>query len=179
MTRIILGALSACALGAAMAWSAAAMRIDDIRSAHAAEIASLRAAETDRLLRQADAWRSEVERRAALADDIDRQRAAEIDRQARQLQETHNALKTATTGRPCLGGAALRVLDHAAGLRPPAVPAGALQAAAAGPAADPPDGDAYASDADVAGWIATAADLYEQCRGRVDDIRHYDDGGGE
>jgi hypothetical protein len=175
--------------GFGMAWNWQANNIDALTSAHAAEIARLHEAETKMLLDQAALWRAEIKRKADLADVIDTHRVAENARQARELKETKDALKAATTGRPCLGGAALRLLDQPAGLRPAAgaeslLPAGALQDRAARPAADPAhqgegDGDEYATDTDIAGWIATARDLYEQCRGRLDDIRRYDDGGGQ
>lgn len=94
-----------------------------------------------------------------------------------KLQETEHALKNATTDRPCLGGAALRVLDHATGLRPP--PAGAAEGRPAAAAADPQDEEEVATDTDVAGWIAVAGDYYERCRARIRDIRCIDDGGCE
>lgn len=181
--------LACLAIGAAAAGGWQGLRIDALTSAHDAEIARLHEVETKRLLGQAEIWRDEVKRKADLADDIDRARAATTVRQARQLKETQDALNAVTTGRPCLGGAALRVLDQPTGLRPAAgaalLPAGALQDPAARPATDPArqgqagDGDEYATDTDVAGWIAEARDLYEQCRGRLDDIRRYDDGGGQ
>lgn len=181
--------LACLAIGAAAAGGWQGLRIDALTSAHDAEVARLHQQETKRLLVQAEVWRAEIQRKADLADDIDRARAAATARQARQLKETQDALKAVTTGRPCLGGAALRVLDQPTGLRPAAgaalLPAGALQDPAARPAADPAhqgqagDGGEYATDTDIAGWIATARDLYEQCRGRLADIELYDDGGGQ
>lgn len=176
--------LACLAIGATAAGGWQELRIDALLSAHDAKIARLHDVETKRLLDQAESWRAEVKRKADLADDIDRKRAAATARQARQLKETQDALKAATTGRPCLGGAALRLLDQSAGLRPAAgasiLPAGALQDAAARPAADSAhQGGDYATDTDIAGWVAVARDLYEHCRGRLDDIRRYDDGGGQ
>jgi len=124
-------------------------------------------------LDQAEAWRKEVARRQALADDIDRKAAARERELTTKLQETQNALKTATRGRPCLGGAALRVLDQATGLRSPA-PAGALHGRTAAAAADSEDEEA--SDTDVAEWIAVAGDYYERCRARIRDIRRHESG---
>lgn len=125
------------------------------------------------LLDQADAWRQEVLRRQALADDIDRKAAARDRELTTKLQETQHALKTATRGRPCLGGTALRVLDQATGLRPPES-AVALHGGSAAAAADPEDEEA--TDTDVAGWIAIAGDYYERCRARIRDIRQYESG---
>lgn len=109
------------------------------------------------------------------ADRIDAAAAIRTANLERTLQETKDALKTATHNRPCLGGPALRLLDHATGLQPgtaePAL-AGPLHTGSAGPAADPEDeGEDYATDTQVADWIAGAAVLYEKCRARIRDIR--------
>lgn len=129
------------------------------------------------LLDQADAWRLEVERRQRLADDIDRKAAARDRELTTKLQETQHALKTATRGRPCLDGDALRVLDQATGLRPPE-PAGPLHGRPAAAADHSEDGaeDEAATDTDVAGWIVIAGDYYERCRARIRDIRQFEDG---
>jgi len=125
------------------------------------------------LLDQAEAWREEVERRQALADEIDRSAAARERELITKLQETQHALKTATRGRPCLDGTALRVLDQATGLRPPE-PARTLHGGSAAAAADPENEEA--TDTDVAGWIAVAGDYYERCRARIRDIKQFEAG---
>lgn len=123
------------------------------------------------------------------------QREASLDE---KLQETHRALKTATLGRPCLGGDALRLLDQSPGLRAPAGPpdggraapaadssslrAGGIGGGAAQGDGPPPvprpegGGDWMASDTDVADWIATAGRYYQRCRNRLADIRAYEAG---
>lgn len=108
------------------------------------------------------------------AEAIDRAAAGRDREMNAKLKETEHALDRATRGRPCLGGAALRVLDQSAGLRPPARTAhpGPLPGGSAAPAADPEN--AEATDTDVAKWIATAGVLYEACRERIRDIRCYD-----
>lgn len=79
---------------------------------------------------------------------------------ARRLQENlDDALRRATTGRACLREPALRLLDHATGLR------AVLPAAASGAAAT--DGR-VASDTDVARWIGRARHDYDECRRRLD-----------
>jgi hypothetical protein len=103
-------------------------------------------------------------------------------------RERDDAIKLATTGRPCLRGAALRVLDGAPGLRVAAVPAPAASAAAAdgaaaadpgdaGTAGDPGAGagtaDYQATDTAVARWILAAGAQYEVCRGRLDALIDY------
>lgn len=71
-----------------------------------------------------------------------------------------NALPTATTGGPCLGGPALRLLDGATGLRVSGLPKAASGAAAA-------DG-AVATDTDITGWALDAGAQYATCSARLD-----------
>lgn len=117
------------------------------------------------------------------ADAIDTAAAARDAIQTKQLQETQHALKTATRNRPCLGDAALRVLGKSPGLRlGAAVPEtpGPLHDGSAAAAADPAhEGDEegnYSTDTQIADWIAVAGDLYERCRGRIRDIRAWNEG---
>lgn len=121
------------------------------------------------------------------ADAIDKAAAARAAAQTAKLQETQHALKTATRNRPCLGNAALGVLGQSPGLRlGPAVAEtpGPLHDGPAAAAADPAhqgdeegdeEGD-YATDTQIADWIATAGDLYERCRSRIRDIRAWSEG---
>jgi hypothetical protein len=176
--------LACIAIGAAAVGGVQELRIDALTSDHEAEIDRMHAEETKRQLGLAAAWRAEAERKAALADDIDRKRAAENLSLARQLQEKKNALAAVTFGRPCLGHAALGLLKQPAGARPglDAMRPGSLPDGPAGPAADQADqaaaaGDDYATDTAVADWIADASSLYEQCRNRIRDIRCYTGGG--
>ena len=134
-----------------------------------------RAAERNRLLGE---WQARVLDEVERADRIDSAAAQRATRLDKVLQETRHALKTTTAGRACLGGAALRVLDHAPGLRAPAPDpaAGALHDGSARAAADPAgeEFEDIATDTDVAGWIADAGALYERCRDRIRDIRAYE-----
>lgn len=78
------------------------------------------------------------------------------------LQETQDALRKVTTGKPCLSGAAVRLLNESNGLKAavPAVPSG-----------EPARADAaVATDTDVAQWVAYAIRSYDTCRGRLDAI---------
>lgn len=154
------------AIGFGAAWSWQGSRAE-------ARVLAIENKRQQELLDQADTWRKEVERRQALADDIDRKAAARDRELTTKLQETQHALKTATRGRPCLGGTALRVLDQTTGLRPPES-AVALHGGSAAAATDPEDEEA--TDTDVAGWIAIAGDYYERCRARIRDIRQYESG---
>lgn len=79
---------------------------------------------------------------------------------ARRLQENlDDALRRATTGRACLREPALRLLDHAAGLRADLPPPAGGAAAAHG---------RIASDTDIARWIGRARHDYDECRRRLD-----------
>lgn len=74
--------------------------------------------------------------------------------------EAHHAITQVTTGKPCLGPAALRLLDSAPGLGVNGLPTTTGGAAAA-------DGR-VALDSDIAGWAVDAGAQYEVCRARLD-----------
>lgn len=86
-------------------------------------------------------------------------REAQIDQLTR---EKIHAINRLTTGRACLGAAAVRVLNQPsdtapAGLEPvPETPSGAAAT-----------GGAFATDADVGNWAATARAEHEICRARL------------
>jgi hypothetical protein len=88
-----------------------------------------------------------------------------------QRGELNHALNQATTGRPCLGAAALRLLNQAPGIsvdQLPTAPSGAV-ATGASLASDSGDSTAPAStDTQVASWIADAGSAFEVCRTRLD-----------
>lgn len=159
--------------GFAAAWSWQGSRGD-------ARVSAVEAGHAQEKIRQDAAWRKDIERRQARADAIDRA-AAERDRTLNaKLKETQHALTTATLGRPCLGGAALRLLDQSTGLRPPtpAELAGTLYGGSAAAAADSESAgdEVFATDSGVSEWIAVAGDYYERCRARIRDIRQYESG---
>lgn len=81
------------------------------------------------------------------------------------LQETQYALRKTTTGKPCLSGATVRLLNDPAGLRSAELPSAAGQPAGADAAA--------ASDTDVALWAAFARRSYDTCRGRIDALNEF------
>lgn len=149
--------------GAAWSWQGALgeVRVADVRLDHSQDALD----QATKLVGKIRAGQARADRITTAAA----QREAVLDE---KLQETHRALKTATRGRPCLGGDALRVLDQSTGLRaPPSQPDGGRAA----PSADP-QGDAEATDTDVADWIATAGRYYQRCRDRLADIRAYEAG---
>jgi prophage endopeptidase len=93
-------------------------------------------------------------------------------------QESQDAIKTATTGRACLGSAAIRVLNAAPGMSTKLTStSGAV--AANGPIAAPADdagsaapdnGDEFATDTQIGSWAIDAAAQYETCRTRLDKL---------
>ncbi|TXI17650.1 MAG: hypothetical protein E6Q67_12780 [Roseateles sp.] len=114
-------------------------------------------AETGRLA--ARAATRQLEAAQQRGDQLTRQLAT-AERQIQTLTtEKRDALKKATTGRACLGTAALRVLDGAAGIRVAGLPAAAGGTAAA-------DGR-VATDSDIGQWALDAGAQYEQCRERL------------
>ena len=97
----------------------------------------------------------------ALTADLIKARA-----EADTLQEQlHEALARQTTGRPCLGGGALRLLDRAT------QPASKLPAPAGRPAAA--DAEPVATDTQVAQWAAGAYHQYAECARRLDALIDY------
>lgn len=129
--------------------SIAAVELDALRAAHATEkmvangqaLAALLAAQ-----RRGDALSAELQ-------------AATESTQALQDQ-LHDALARVTTGRPCLGGNALRVLDRAAR------PAADVPPAARVP--DAADAASTATDTQVAQWANAAYGQYATCARRLD-----------
>ena len=94
-------------------------------------------------------------------------RQADINQLAR---EKRDAINKVTTGRACLGGPALRVLNSAPGLsvRGIAPTVGGTAAAGAAAAAYTDIGDIVSTDTDIATWAVDAGAQYEVCRARLD-----------
>ncbi|QPF74224.1 hypothetical protein G8A07_15725 [Roseateles sp. DAIF2] len=129
------------------------------RSQHRAEMAELRSstAEVQRLAARAAVHR--LQDAQTRGNELTLQ-VAERDRQISTLtQEKRDALKKVTSGRACLGTAALRVLDGSPGLRVADLPPATSSVAAA-------DGP-IATDSDIGQWSIQAGGQYEQCRKRL------------
>jgi hypothetical protein len=109
------------------------------------------------------AARAAAERAARAADAALAQRDARIAALSAETRRLRRDIHKKTTGRDCLDAAAVRVLGTAPGI----LPQGAPDAAGAHAAA--------ATDTDIAEWILDAAELYEQCRARIDAIRQWDE----
>jgi hypothetical protein len=100
-------------------------------------------------------------------------RQADINQLAR---EKRDAIHQVTTGRACLGGSALRVLNSAPGLsvRGLAPTVGGVAATGAAPATDTDIGgvgditNIVSTDTDIATWAIDAGAQYEVCRARLD-----------
>ncbi|MCA0175219.1 MAG: hypothetical protein LCH73_02860 [Proteobacteria bacterium] len=116
----------------------------------------------------------------AAADRANAQVADLLITNERLKQEAAHALANVTTGRACLGAAAVRVLNRAPGLTVAAVPgaaapAGGADAAAATAAADPIDAqdEAIVTDTAIGQWAIQAGALYEAARARHAGLTDY------
>lgn len=183
-TRLVclLAVVLAAVLGtAAWAWHAAQDDLLKLRT-------ELRA--TQARASQAEAALAETERLRAAGDALTHRLAAAEAARATAYKERDDAILRATTGRPCLRGDALRVLDGAPGLSLAHLPgaAGSAAAAHAAAAADPAaagagagapgaaergadtgaDTSATVTDTGAARWMLAAGQQYEACRARLD-----------
>lgn len=129
------------------------------RGAHQAERAELKATQAESARIAATAALRELEDARRRGDALTEQlRGSE--RQIEVLsKEKSDALKRSTTGRACLGTAALRVLDTAPGLRVAGMP----QATGSAAGADGP----VATDTDIGQWSIAAGAQFERCRERL------------
>ena len=108
----------------------------------------------------ADLWRAEVERRQAVADDLQRQLAVAENRTRTIYKEIIREIPAATLGRPCLSDDALGLLDRFQSLATPSLglPATASESAGASGTA--------ATDTQVAQWAADVIEQHERERAR-------------
>ena len=135
-----------------------------------AELATQQAAFSLEKLRASERSTQVLQAAAARGDALSTTLLAGQARRDHLNRSRRDALPTSTTGGPCLGAAALRLLDGAPGLSVSGLPAAPGGAAATGGAvathAD--DGGVFASDRDVTGWALDAGARYESCRERLD-----------
>lgn len=175
---ILIGAAAAALVG----WAGAGVqtwRLHSETAAHARDVAAWADEERERaealgevLKRQAD----EFAEQAALSLRLGQWLADKEAERLKAKQETKDAIARTATGRTCLDDSLLGVLNGTANGRPqlpPATPAPGRLAddgAGTGGAAPHPDDEAteeVATDADVAGWIEDARELFASCSGRV------------
>lgn len=139
-----------------------------------AQLAELRREQAERMEKVERVARVRLQAAQARGDELTVRLTAANEAATTLQKELDDALSKVTIGRPCLGGAALRVLDRAPGIAPAGLPAPAGVAAAAdaghptAPAAQPAgdEGDA-ATDTDVARWALHAAGEYGECTRRL------------
>jgi hypothetical protein len=152
------------ALVLASALFAAGWAVEDWRMS--AEISDLKAqqAESDRQVTALNTQRlvEGIRRGEALQT-----RVANNENQLEQLtQEKSRETQRLTTGRPCLGGAAVRVLNA----RTLPASTGAIPETASDPLSA---NDGFASDTDIGLWIGQAQRAYDACRGRLNAIADF------
>jgi hypothetical protein len=108
----------------------------------------------------ASLWQQEVQRRQAIADELQQQLAA-TETQTRTLyKEVIREIPAATLGRPCLSGDALRLLDRFPAARESSFQLPETASESAGTA------EAAASDTQVAQWAADVIEQHERERAR-------------
>lgn len=131
----------------------------------AATAANTKAAETEkRLIQEALDQRTELQANANKAGEVlatsEKERA--LDNEAFQER-----IKAATTGRACLGGRAVALLNER--VRHSNASSGSAKSAETSGPGNPPGEDAaeVATDTNIASWAASAQDLYSKCTGRL------------
>lgn len=104
----------------------------------------------------------------ARGDGLSAALSATEDQLAQRTQEVQHALQKVTTGRACLNGATVRVLNHTeqptAGTVPEATGASVTESGA------------IATDTDVAGWIGGTQGKYNTCRSRLNTLIDFEQG---
>lgn len=130
-----------------------------------AEIADMKAEQSASAARAAQAALSRLVVERQRGDRLVNQLAAlETDLKTLNEEKDH-AIRRLTVGRPCLGGAAVRVLNGTDPRPAAAVPT---------PASQPADADGgFATDTDVGLWIGNAQRAYRTCQGRLKAIADF------
>ena len=112
---------------------------------------------------------------ATLNDELTRQLNGWANTLTAFAEEKQSEIDKLVTGRPCLSGDVVRVLNRTLDKQQPRpLPqAGGLVLRPDAPAAAGADDGRYATDADVAGWIGQCQRSYDTCRGRLDAIADF------
>jgi electron transfer flavoprotein alpha subunit len=129
--------------------------VNDIKNA---DIAALKAAHAQQQAAAEAAARQRLEEATARGDDLAARLAKTETALNQKTLEVSREIARVTTGRPCLGAAAVRLLNN------PRDDIVAVPQTASQPDAE--DG-AVATDTDIANWIANAQGQYETCRARL------------
>lgn len=108
-------------------------------------------------------------------DDLTRQLNAWQDTLIAFAEEKTREIDRLSTGRRCLDGPLVRVLNAQPGQQLPRVVPTATGSAlhANGPAAADPDDGSYSTDRDVSGWINRCQVSYDTCRASLDKLNDY------
>lgn len=130
-----------------------------------AEIDRLHAAYSDERARAASEAAADLKAAVTRSNELAARASAAESARDLALEETRDALRKVTTGRPCLNAAAVRLLNESAGFKAADLPATPGQPAGADAA--------FATDTDIALWAAHARRSYDTCRGRVDALREF------
>jgi len=132
-----------------------------------AEIADLKRDRAQAEKDAAEAALLRLQQAQARGDELAQQLAAAETTLQTQAEEKSHEIARLTTGRRCLDGAAVRLLNapSSQGIRLGAVPPAASKPAAADVAA--------ASDRDVAQWARVCRTSYDTCRARLDALIDY------
>ncbi|GLT22663.1 hypothetical protein GCM10007933_21230 [Zoogloea oryzae] len=159
--RTLYSALAGLIVGGAVAGTGAALY-------YRAEIAQLISTQAEQAKKAAiDAARRLLDANTR-ADALSAQLSATESAAAAATLEKAREIPRVTTGRPCLGPGAVRLLNGAGQPGAGTVP----QTPGAPAAADA----AVATDTDVAGWIAGAQGQYETCRARLGALIDFEEG---
>lgn len=143
-------------LGFAIAGKWGEIKVSRLESAHAQQQAAAETAARQRL-ESAQALGDRLSARLSVTESAFNKKTLEVSREAARR----------TTGRPCLDGRVVGLLNR------PAPDAGPVPQAAAAP--DAADG-AVATDTDVAGWIGNAQGQYATCRARLGALIDFEEG---
>lgn len=130
-----------------------------------AEIDRIERAHAEQRARDAEVAAEEITAATKRGNELAARAAAAEATRDTALEETRNALRKVTTGKPCLSGAAVRLLNESGGLKAADLPTTPGQPVGADAA--------FATDTDIALWAAHARRSFDTCRGRVDALREF------
>lgn len=132
------------------------------RQKHLADVAMLQESYATEKAKAASEALARINAAKSRSDELENRLAAS--ESARQIakQETSREISRLTTGRPCLGADAVRLLNRTIGPEPATR---LMPDTSSGPVAT--DGPA-ATDTDVGQWITAASSQYATCRERLD-----------
>lgn len=140
-----------------------------------AEISRMETAWSNKTRLAAEQNTKELAEAVTRGDDLTRQLNAWQDTLIAFAEEKNREIDRLSTGRRCLDGPLVRVLNAQPGQQLPGhVPTatGSALRANGTTAADPDDG-AYSTDRDVAGWINRCRVGYDTCRAQLDQLNDY------